>query len=528
MAEKDSSAAFGELLTRLIADSEEALMARILHYAKARDYARYTSTLQEAWRLSISGLSASLVNALDRTDEELELGPGIDFTQDPVAAFGIRAAHRHRERGVDLGMFLGLMKYYRQAYDDTIRASDLPPDAKSWAEHRVCRFFDRMEIGFCVTWAGEGVSDGLQALQSANRRMTNEKNKYLTFFESMPQPAFLVDRTGAVENMNQAAARLFSEASGPGAHYYRKRLEFDDENAAPDEKVSVARLLPWLGNSFDNFMAGPEQNHQETREVPSTSGLRHVYLRFSKMLDVSGKFTGAVIIAEDFTDRALAEVGLRTSESALRAIFNSSYDALCIFDFDGTVKKVNDSMLKMFQIDPEKAVGVRFREELSGEENPSADLDSIWARAVSGETQIFEWRAKRFRDKTLFDAEIVLQKMALSDGEVILASVRDITERKAAEDERLKREKLEGTLELAGAVCHELNQPIMAVSGYSELTMMSLDPNHDLYGKIKKINEQVLRMGEITRKLMKITRYRSKRYSKGEKIIDIEGSSHET
>ena len=393
---------FSRQLATLIADSEEALMARVLHYAKARAYARYTSTLQEAWRLSISGLSATLVDTLARGGEDLELGPDIDFAQDPAAAFGIREARRHRERGVDLGMFLGLMKYYRQSYIDTIRASGLPPDAKAWGAHRVHRFFDRMEIGFCIAWAGESASTGLQDLQIANRRMANEKNKYLAFFESMPQPAFLVNRAGAVENMNQAAARLFGEAPGPGAHYYGKMSESGRKSAACGEMVSVAQLFPWIKADFDAFMAGSEQCRQETREVLSASGPRHVYLRFSKMLDVSGRFTGAVIIAED------------------------------------------------------------------------------------------------------------------------------VTERKAAEEERLKREKLEGTLELAGAVCHELNQPIMAVSGYSELTMMSLDPDHDLYGKIKKINAQVLRMGEITRKLMKITRYRSKRYAEGERILDIEGSSCET
>ena len=401
MTGRDETDNLARKLSRLIADGEDWLMGRILKYAKARGYAKYTSTLQEAWRLSISGLSDSLCNALCQADEAFELGPDMDFVQDSVAAFGIVEARRHKERGVDLGMFLALMKYYRQSYADLVATSDLPSEARDWGQHRIKRFFDRIEIGFCIAWADEGASEALQSLQAANRRMANEKNKYLTFFESMPQPAFLVDRNGAVANMNQAAARLFEAAPGPGAHYYRNTSESGHETSEENKKVHVVQLFPWLGTDFEQFMNGSHQTRQETRKVASKSGLRHFYLRFSKMLDVSGKFIGAVIIAED------------------------------------------------------------------------------------------------------------------------------ITEQKAAEHERLRREKLEGTLEVAGAVCHELNQPIMAVSGYSELALMSVDPDHELYDKVKKINEQVQRMGEITRKLMKITRYRSKRYADGERILDIEKSSKE-
>ncbi|MCK5339748.1 MAG: response regulator transcription factor, partial [Desulfobulbaceae bacterium] len=42
--------------------------------------------------------------------------------------------------------------------------------------------------------------------------------------------------------------------------------------------------------------------------------------------------------------------------------------------------------------------------------------------------------------------------------------------------DRLKeREKLQGVLEMAGAVCHEINQPLQAVSGWSEILLMNAD-----------------------------------------------------
>jgi len=93
----------------LVAGSEDWLMRRVLNYAKKRDYARYISTLAEAWRLSIAGLSAPLLKAWHLSDQPPELGPDDNYTRDPIAAFGMLEAQRHRARGVSLSMFLCLM-----------------------------------------------------------------------------------------------------------------------------------------------------------------------------------------------------------------------------------------------------------------------------------------------------------------------------------------------------------------------------------------------------------------------------------
>jgi len=84
---------------------------------------------------------------------------------------------------------------------------------------------------------------------------------------------------------------------------------------------------------------------------------------------------------------------------------------------------------------------------------------------------------------------------------------------------------LQGVLETAGAVCHEMNQPMMAALGNAELALMNLSNNADLYDRISNIREQIERMGDITKKLMGITRYHIKDYGNGGKIIDIEKSS---
>jgi len=98
---------------------------------------------------------------------------------------------------------------------------------------------------------------------------------------------------------------------------------------------------------------------------------------------------------------------------------------------------------------------------------------------------------------------------------------RQITRRLQAEAELRQHEKLQGVMEMAGAVCHELNQPMQAISGYSEIILMEVEPEDPQFSRLEAIKKQIDRMGNITRKLMAITRYETTEYSHG-KIIDID------
>ena len=110
--------------TDLLKKNEDWLMKRILAYAKKLDFTKYTSTLAEAWRLSISGLSDSLILAADHYSNSVpELHPDEQYINDPISNFGVIEAQKHRKRGTPLGMFLGLMKYYKESYIDRVKSS---------------------------------------------------------------------------------------------------------------------------------------------------------------------------------------------------------------------------------------------------------------------------------------------------------------------------------------------------------------------------------------------------------------------
>ena len=88
----------------------------------------------------------------------------------------------------------------------------------------------------------------------------------------------------------------------------------------------------------------------------------------------------------------------------------------------------------------------------------------------------------------------------------------------------LEKEKLQVIFEMTGAICHELSQPMQAISGNSELMLMNLKKDNPLYKHVVTIKDQINRMGDITRKLKRVTRYKTKDYINS-KIIDLDSAA---
>ena len=84
------------------------------------------------------------------------------------------------------------------------------------------------------------------------------------------------------------------------------------------------------------------------------------------------------------------------------------------------------------------------------------------------------------------------------------------------------KDKLQGAIEMAGAVCHELNQPLQAVMGFAELLLMHTNPADPRYENISHIKTGVERIGQLTLKIMNLTTYRSRPYLGAANIFDLE------
>jgi PAS domain S-box-containing protein len=96
-----------------------------------------------------------------------------------------------------------------------------------------------------------------------------------------------------------------------------------------------------------------------------------------------------------------------------------------------------------------------------------------------------------------------------------------------AQEELRTREKQALIAELAGAAAHELNQPLTSVINFAELLAKKLEPDTPLFRAASVIVNESERMAEIVRKIGKITRYETKSYVGGAKILDLEKASED-
>lgn len=369
-------------LEKHIKSSEDWLIRRILDYARRFEFTKYTSTLEEAWRISIVGLSETIIKALEKGDSPLELHPDENYSQDPVAAFGILEAQRHRERGIRLDMFLGLMKYYKQSYIDLVHESEFEKTAQTRYEYFIERCFDHIEIGFCAEWADTPDSKLFTDLQTTNRRMTNEKNKYLTLFESLHDPVFLLDIDDAVTNINHAAADLFVDFTVPGKSYYNPS-DFRDR-------------LPWLEEELRILKSKPDRSLEVEKTLDTRIGARCFQVKIQEMLDVSEKFSGTVVILDDITKEKTAQASLLQFKQIIEQIPVT----VLMTNPAGEIEYINPKFTEVTGYNSEEAMGENPRILKSGEQ-PDATYKELWETITRGEVWTGEFHNKR-KDGSLY------------------------------------------------------------------------------------------------------------------------------
>jgi len=270
-------------------------MERALAYALARGYTVYTSPLQEDWRLSIAGLTEALLLALPQGLAGVELGPDIEHGADPTTRFAVEQAGRHRARGVDIGMFLGLLAYYRQSYLDLLEASEQPAGQKAEGLRFVSRFFDRLATCVAVAWNATGETAKLEELRGEALETQNEMHRLTAVFQTLPTPVLLTDARGGITYLNDTArnwlARSLTEAPQEG------------ETPAAEQFIGreVTELLPWVAPALARVRSGFGHEQGELGRVDTGEKLAFLDTRVYPLFDITGRFDGMVVVLQDIT-----------------------------------------------------------------------------------------------------------------------------------------------------------------------------------------------------------------------------------
>ena len=91
-----------------------------------------------------------------------------------------------------------------------------------------------------------------------------------------------------------------------------------------------------------------------------------------------------------------------------------------------------------------------------------------------------------------------------------------------AQEKLIQAKKLEATLELAGAINHEMNQPFTVIMGQAQLVMETLSSDHPAFSRLEAIRRNTEKMAGIVKKLGNLKSCRTKAYTGSGRILDLD------
>ncbi|MCZ7525317.1 MAG: EAL domain-containing protein [Acidimicrobiia bacterium] len=174
----------------------------------------------------------------------------------------------------------------------------------------------------------------------------------------------------------------------------------------------------------------------EFRVVDAGGSWRVLEAICSDLSEVPG-IEGFVLNARDVTDRVEAEHALRASEERFRALVQHSADAIWVIDEGGRYSYCSPALREMLGVDPSEVVGreVSVRTVHPEDRDRTRDVLDRCRHEPVGSTLTSEHRL-RHRDGTWRWVEARITNMLGVPGvEGLVVNVRDVTDRKRAEDQ---------------------------------------------------------------------------------------------
>ncbi len=248
---------------------------------------------------------------------------------------------------------------------------------------------------------------------------------------------FMLDREGKVSTWNVGAERIKGYRADEivGQHFSQFYTPEDLLSGKPDMELKSAALQ---GRFEDEGWRVRKDGSRFWANVIITA-----------VRDHNGTLLGFSKITRDFTERRKAEESVRLSEERFRSLFEFSPDAILVSDQDGKIAEINTQVEKFFGYSRGELLGQsvetlvpeRFRrghpahrKEYDAEPRP---------RPMGIGLELYGRR----KDGTEFPVDIMLSPVKSEGGKLVLSVIRDLSEKKKAEEELARKEREKRYLE---------------------------------------------------------------------------------
>jgi PAS domain S-box-containing protein len=201
-----------------------------------------------------------------------------------------------------------------------------------------------------------------------------------------------------------------------------------------DRADDVARLL-------ERIARGDRVAQYETVRLHKDGARIDVSVTVSPIQDSAGRIIGASTIARDIAERKRAEETLRESEEHYRNVAETATDAIITTDEASSIISVNRAAERIFGHGSEDLVGEKLT-ALMPEYLRHVHQASLKAYTTTGDRALEYWECVELtgvrKDGQRIPVELSVSRFTKNEKHVLTCIVRDITERKAAQESLLR------------------------------------------------------------------------------------------